>query len=79
MKAEASDKNSFNDEALWFKIFGLSLNVTFFLFGGVTTFRGPHLHLGGSGGTGVGWRGGLPLRGGASGASSSAVKYALRR
>ena len=26
----------FNVDALWFKIFGLSLNVTFFIFGGAT-------------------------------------------
>ena len=77
--------NLCNVDALWFKIFGLSLNVTFFLFGGttaedfVTTFRGRPLRLGGSGGTRGGWRGGLPRRGGATGASSSAVKAGFRR
>ena len=86
LKAEASDKkNSFNVDALWFKIFGLSLNVTFFLFVGATaedsatTFRCHPLRLGGSGGTGGGWRGGLPRSGGATGASSSAMKAGLRR
>ena len=44
-----------------------------------TTFRSRPLHLGGSGPTGGGWRGGLPRRGGSTGASSSAVKAGLRR
>ena len=84
LEAEAM-KNTFNVNALWFIITGLRLNVTFFLFGGATaedaatTFRGRPLRLGGSGGTGGGWRGGLPQRGGAAGASSSAVKAGLRR
>jgi len=42
------------------------------------TFGGRPLRLGGSGGTGGGWRGGLPRRGGSTGASSSAVKAGLR-
>ena len=45
----------------------------------VTIFRGRPLRLGGSRGTGGGWRGGLPRRGGSTGASSSAVKSGLRR
>ena len=84
MKAEASDKNSFN-VSLWCKIFGFRLKVTLFLYGGVmaeasaTTFRGRPQRLGGSGVTGGGWCGGLPWRGGSTGASSSAVKAGLRR
>ena len=77
--------NLCNVDALWSKILGLSLNVTFFLFGGttaedfVTTFQGRPLCLGGSGGISGGWQGGLPRRGGATGASSSAVKAGFRR
>ena len=48
----------FNVDALWFKIFGLSLNATFFLVAtaedSAKTFRGRPLRLGESGGTGGG-------------------------
>ena len=44
-----------------------------------TTFRGRPQRLGGSGVTGGGWCGGLPWRGGSTGASSSAVKAGLSR
>ena len=84
MKAEASDKTLLTLK-FWCKIFGFRLKVTLFLFGGataeasVTIFRGHPLRLGGSGGTRGGWRGGLPRRGGSTGASSSAVKAGLGR
>ena len=44
-----------------------------------TAFQGRPIRLRGSGGTGGGWRGGLPWRGGSTGASSSAVKAGLSR
>ena len=44
-----------------------------------TTFRGRPLRLDGAGGTGGGWRGGLPRHGGNAGAFSSAMKAGLSR
>ncbi len=61
------------------------MKVTLLFFGGATAeasataFRGRPLRLGGSGGTGGGWRGGRPLRLGGSGGTGGCWRGGLPR